>query len=68
MVKQQVLALLVVGSNPGGTTLFGGGGGIIRRPGFELPTKKSAARCITIRPPLDTRIKCVPTTWCRVYH
>ena len=71
MVAQQVSALMVVGLNPGGITLFGvggGGGGIIGRPGFEPPTKKSAARCITIRPLLDTRIKGVPTTWGRVCH
>ena len=68
MVTQQVSALMIGGSNPGGPTLFGGGGGIFGRPGFEPPTKKSTVCCITIRPLLHTRIKCVPTAWGRVCH
>ena len=47
--------MMVVGSSPGPPTLCAGGsGGIFARPGFEPPTKKSTARCITIRPLLDT--------------
>ena len=49
--------MMVGGSNPDPPTLCGGGsGGIFARPGFEPPTKKSAARCITIGPLLDSRI------------
>ena len=47
--------MMVGGSNHGLPTVFGGGGGggIFGQPGFEPPTKKSAACCITIRPLLD---------------
>ena len=62
---------MVGGSNPGRPTLCGGGGGgggIFTGPGFEPPTKKSVASCITIRPLLDYQDKGVPTAWGRVCH
>ena len=44
----------LVGSlNPGRPTVGGDGGAIFIRRGFEPPTKKTAAGCITIRPVLD---------------
>ena len=43
-------------SNPVQPTVGGGGGGaVFTRPGFEPPTKKAAASCITIRPLLVLR-------------
>ena len=38
----------------------GGGGGIFTSQGFEPPTKKSATRCITSRPPLEYKGTCSP--------
>ena len=38
----------------------GGGGGIFTSPGFEPPTKKSIACCITIRPLLEYQGNCSP--------
>ena len=38
----------------------GGGGGIFTSPGFEPPTKKSTACCITIRPLLEYQDKKSP--------
>ena len=38
----------------------GGGGGIFTLPGFEPPTKKSEACCITIQPLLEYQDNCSP--------
>ena len=46
---------LVGGSNPGRPTVGVGGGAVFTRPGFEPPTKKTPASCITIRPLLGLR-------------
>ena len=61
MVTQQTTAIIVGSSNPDQPTLCGGGsGGIFAQPGFEPPTKKSTAFCITIGPMLDTRLNVSP--------
>ena len=52
------------GSNPGRLTVVGGGSAIFARTGFELPTKKSAVGCITIRPLLALRTAPPPPPNC----
>ena len=52
--------LLVGGSNPGRLTVGGGGGAVFTRPGFEPPTKKAPASCITIRPLLGLKLLISP--------
>ena len=41
---------------------------ILAAPGFQPPTKKSAAVCITIRPLPMPRSVGLPTAWTRVCH
>ena len=68
MVTQQTVAVKVGGSSPGFYSVFDRGGDIFGRPGFEPPTKKSAACVITIRPLLHWGAKGVPTACARVCH
>ena len=63
MVTQPDAAAMVGGSSRGRCALCGGGGGgggIFARPGFEPPTKKSTARCITVWPLLGLWAKWYP--------
>ena len=41
---------------------------IFAGPGFELPTKKSAVGCMTVRPLLTLGAVVPPTTWSQVCH
>ena len=68
MVTQPAAWFYVGGSNLGRLTVVGGAAVIFARPGFEPPTKKSAAGCITIRPLLAPREAVLPTAWSRVCH
>ena len=47
----------VGGSNPGQLTFGAGSGAKFARPGFEPPTKRTPAGCITARPVLGLRDK-----------
>ena len=52
MVMQEAADTLVSGSNPGEANRSGAAAGV-HQPGFEPPTKKFAAWCVTIRPGVD---------------
>ena len=46
----------------------GGAAAVLATPGFEPPTQKSAAACITIRPLLLLTPVVLPTAWTRVCY
>ena len=68
MVAQPAVVFSVGGSNPCLSTAIGGAAGMCARPGFEPPTKKSAAGCTTIRPLLALGKLSLPTAWSQVCH
>ena len=57
MVMQPTADFFVAGSNPGRVPMT------IDQQGFEPPTKKSAAGCVTIRPWFVATVLCIPTAW-----
>ena len=58
----------VLDSNPGRWTVGGRAAAIFARKGFETPTKKSVASCITVRPLIAVRGVVLPTAWTWVYR
>ena len=63
MVMQPTADLLVGGANPGRANMAAGPPITVDRQGFQPLTKKSAPRCVTIRPVFVVLVLCIPTAW-----
>ena len=63
MVMQPTANFLVGGLNPGRANMAAVPAMTVNRQGFEPPTQKCAAGCVTIQPGFVVTATCLPTTW-----
>ena len=63
MVMQPTANFFVAGSNPGRANMAAAPPMTVDRQGFEPPTKKPAASCVTIPPWFVAIVWCIPTAW-----
>ena len=63
MVMPPTADFLVPGSNPGRANMAAAPPMTVDRQGFEPPTKKNAAGCVTIRPCFVATVQRILTAW-----